>query len=162
MTVSTFGVSASTVRANRYPHLRDFNADTSPTSTSVGVMIDRAAAQLEGKLALESIEADSITDPTSAAYLWCQEVLETLVAIRVAEVATGEDRGLLQVWRDEVKQRWTDLDVGGAAALGSGATSTSSSDPDGPTSHISENGLEVDEASNMSSTVPRLRRDDLL
>lgn len=162
MTVTTFGVTPSTIRTNRFPHINDFDANMAPTATAVTGMIQRAAAQLEGKLALESISASAISDSASAAYLWCQETLELLVAIRVSEVATGMDRGLLQVWRDEVKQRWKDLDEGGAAALGSGATSTAASDPDGPTSHISENGLEVDAAADMSTTVPRLRRDDML
>lgn len=161
MAVSNFNVTYTTIRANRFPHLRDFDADTVPTASAVSGMIDRAAAQLEGKLGLESIVPSSI-DGDTAAFFWCQETLELLVAIRVAEVAMGQDRGLLQVWRDEVKQRWVDLDVGGAAALGSGAVSTSSSDPDGPTSHISENGLTTDASADMSTTVPRLRRDDQL
>ena len=123
---------------------------------------NRAAARLGGKLLLESIIAASITDSTSEAYLWCQETLELMVAIRVAEVATGSDNGLLAVWRAEVEARFKELDVGGAAALGEGATSSASSDPDGPTTHSSENSLTTDEATDMSTTVPRLRRDDQL
>lgn len=163
MTVSTFGVTAATVRANRFPHLAgSWGADTAPTATTVATFINQRAAYLEGKLLLEGIAAADITDAASAAYLWCQETLELMVAIRIAEVATGSDNGLLQVWRDEVKARFAELDEDGAAALGSGATSTSNSDPDGPMSHISENGLEVDSAADMSTTVPRLRRDDML
>lgn len=162
MTVTLFGVDAGSVRANYYPHLSDFSANSVPTATDVETMVTRAAAKLEAKLLLESITASAITDVTSAAYYWCQEAIELQVAIRIAEVATGQDRGLLTVWRDEVKQKWADLDEGGAAALGGGATSTAASDPDGPTSHISENSLTTDSSADMSTTVPRLRRDDLL
>lgn len=163
MSVTTFGVTAATVRSNRFPHLSgNFGTDTAPTSSAVGVFVNRAAARLEGKLLLESITASSITDSASAAFLWCQETLELMVAIRVAEVATGSDNGLLTVWRAEVEARFKELSVGGAAALGEGATSSASSDPDGPTSHISEYVLTVDESTDMSTTVPRLRRDDLL
>lgn len=163
MAVTTFGVTAATVRSNRFPHLAgSYGTDTAPSSTAVATFINRAAARLEGKLLLESITASAISDTASAAYYWCQETLELMVAIRIAEVATGSDNGLLQVWRNEVEARFKELDVGGVAALGAGATSTSSSDPDGPTSHVSEYSLEVDEADNMSTVVPRLRRDDLL
>lgn len=163
MSVSAFGVTAATVRSNRFPHLSgSFGTDTAPSAATVANFINQRAAYLEGKLLLEAIVASSISDSASAAYLWCQETLELMVAIRIAEVATGSDNGLLQVWRNEVASRFAELDEDGAAALGSGATSTSSSDPDGPTSHISENGLEVDQSADMSTTVPRLRRDDML
>lgn len=162
MSVTTFGVDAASVRSNYYPHLSPFGVNSVPTAVEVDAMVNRAAAKLEGKLLLESITASSITDATSAAYYWCQEAIELHVAIRISEIATGQDRGLAQKWDRELERKWKDLDVGGAAALGSGATSTASSDPDGPTSHVSEYSLTTDAAADMSTTVPRLRRDDQL
>ena len=161
MSLTTFGVTSSSLRKNRFPHLDDFSANSAPNAVSVDEYIDRAAAKLEGKLLLEEIVASSIT-VLSAAYVNCARVVELQAAIYLAEAATGKDNGLLTVWRDEVKTFFAELDEDGAASLGNGATSTSASDPDGPTSHISENGLTVDAAADMSSTVPRLRRDDLL
>lgn len=163
MSVSTFGVTAATVRANRFPHLGEFGANTAPSSSAVTVFVDQSAARLEGKLLLEKIAAASITDATSAAYLWCQETLELMVALRISQAATGSDNGLAPAWREELKERFEELDEGGASALGAGVSTTGTdSDPDGPTSHISEYGLEVDSADDMSTAVPRLRRDDLL
>ena len=163
MAVSTFSVTALTVRSNRFPHLSDFGANTAPSSTSVATFIDQSAARLEGKLLLEKIVASSITDAASAAYLWCQETLELMTAVRIAQAATGSDNGQAQAWRDEIKARFDELEEGGATALGSGVSTTgTSSDPDGPTSHISEFNLTVDSSDDMSTTVPRLRRDDKL
>lgn len=162
MALATFGVSADSVRRHRFPHLDGFGPSTAPSLSTVEEAVSRAAARLAGKLLLEAIEADAITDVTSPAYLWCQETLELMVAIRVAEGSTHRDSELLRVWRAEVESRFDELEVGGAEALGGGATSTSASDPDGPTSHISQNNLTTDASADMSTTVPRLRRDDLL
>jgi hypothetical protein len=161
MSVTTFGVTSSTLRVNRFPHLDNFSANSAPSATAVSEYIDRAAAKVEGKLLLEEVVAADIT-VLSAAYLNCARVVELQAAIYVAEAATGKDNGLLQVWRDEVKAFFVELDVGGAASLGSGAVATGDSDPDGPTSHISEYNLTVDASTDMSTTVPRLRRDDQL
>ena len=47
MTVSTFGVTAATVRANRFPHLAgSWGADTAPTATTVATFINQRAAYL--------------------------------------------------------------------------------------------------------------------
>lgn len=162
MPVSTFGVTADTVRRHRFPHLDAFSANTAPSLSTVTEAVERAAARLAGKLLLEAITASAITDATSSAYLWCQETLELMAAIRVSEAMTHRDSELLRVWRTEVEARFKELDEGGADALGGGATSTSASDPDGPTSHITQNNLTTDAAADMSTTVPRLRRDDLL
>lgn len=163
MSVSTFGVTSSTVQTSRFPHLGSFGANTAPSSSAVDVFINQSAARLEGKLLLEKIAASSIVDTASAAYLWCQETLELMVAVRIAQAATGSDNGQAQAWRDELKVRFDELDEGGASALGSGVTTTGTpSDPDGPTSHISEYSLTVDSAADMSTVVPRLRRDDKL
>jgi hypothetical protein len=161
VSLTTFGVTAATLRVNRFPHLDNFSANSAPTSTAVAEYIDRAAAKLEGKLLLEEIVASSIT-LASAAYVNCARVVELQAAIYLAEAATGKDNGLLTVWRDEAKTFFEELDEDGAASLGSGAVSTSASDPDGPTSHISEYSLTTDASTDMSTTVPRLRRDDLL
>jgi hypothetical protein len=162
MPISTFGVTADTVRRHRFPHLDSFGTSTVPSLPTVTEAVDRAAARLTGKLLLEAIVASAITDVASAAYLWCQETLELMVAIRIAEAMTHRDSELLRVWRTEVTARFEELDAGGVDALGGGATSASESDPDGPTSHISQNNLTTDASADMSTTVPRLRRDDLL
>lgn len=161
MTVTTFGVTPSTIRTNRFPHLDDFSANSAPTRVAVEEFIDRAAAKLDGKLLLEAIVAADI-EVLSAAYVNCARAVELQAAVYVAESSTGKDNGLLTVWRDELKTFFAELDEDGAASLGSGAASTSNSDPDGPTSHISEYSLTTDASADMSTVVPRLRRDDQL
>lgn len=161
MTASTFGVDAEGVRRHFFPHFESWSATTSPTLAVVTEAVEEEAAVLSGHLTLELIDASSIT-PGSAAYLACRQQLRLMVALRVLGAMTGADPALGQTWRGVIKDWWKALDEGGATFLGDGATTSGTSDPDGPTTHINTYGLTTDTAANMSTVVPRLRRDDAL
>jgi hypothetical protein len=85
-----------------------------------------------------------------------------MTAAKLVGSMSGLDPELVKAWRAEINEWKKGLDEGGAAFLGDGATSSGTSDPDGPTSHISEYQLTQDTADKMSTVVPRLRRDDAL
>ncbi len=85
-----------------------------------------------------------------------------MCALRVLRVSTQSDPALAKAYGDELKVRLENLAAQGATALGDESLNTGDSDPDGPTSHISQFGLETDSAADMSTTIPRLRRDDAL
>lgn len=162
MTASTFGVSAESVRRHHFPAFDAFSTTSNPTSATVGEVVAEEAARLAGWLALEEIDAASITDATSSAYLQCARIVRLLTATRLVGSMTGLDPELVRAWRADIAEWRKGLEDGGASFLGDGAASSGLSDPDGPTSHITEFGLTQDSADNMSTVVPRLRRDDAL
>ena len=162
MTANTFSVTADAVRRHHFPAFDAFGPASSPTEVTVGEVIDEEAARLAGWLALENVDAAGITDSTSSAWLQCARIVKLLTAIRLVGAMTGLDPELVRAWRFEVDEWKKGLDEGGTAFLGDGAEASGSSDPDGPTTHIGEFGLTQDSADEMSTVVPRLRRDDAL
>lgn len=163
MTVSVFGLTAAILRADYLPNADDFSTSSSPTVATVTRLLNQKAAELEGRLLKEAIAASGITSATSAAYLWCQETLSLMVMIRVAGLMTGLNGDLVKEWQVRLDDRLQTLADDGATALGDTSLSTSASDPDGPTSHITELGLDVsDMASSASSVTPPFRKDDVL
>ena len=75
MSVSAFGVTAATVRSNRFRTSGQLRHRHGAVGCDGGQLHQPAPAYLEGKLLLEAIVASSISDSASAAYLWCQETL---------------------------------------------------------------------------------------
>jgi hypothetical protein len=164
MPVETFGVTPDSVRLLYFPHLDRPSASTSPSLSAQSSMVQEEAGELEGKLERQAISPASVVarGTTEAPYLWCAKTLGLMVAIRLAEVTRGSDSELLKRWREALKLRLDDLFENGADALGDASLETSTSPISGPTTHITQNNLTTDTAANMSTTVPRLRRDDLL
>lgn len=168
MGVNIFGLTANSVRAHMFPQWGDFSTESSPTETIVNECIEEEAGELAGKLYGEDIDAAAIEDETdentlhTAAWLWCLRTLRLMVALAVMRRATQSDPELAKAYSIELAGRFKDLSDSGATALGNEALSTGTSDPDGPTSHVTVYGLTTDEASSMSSTVPILRKDDAL
>lgn len=168
MGVNIFGLEANSVRAHMFPQWGDFTVNSSPTLTVVEECIEEEAGELAGRLYGEDIVASAITDELddndmhSAAWLWCVRTLRLMVALQVLRRTTQSDPELAKAYQTELKARLDDLSSRGATALGDSTLQTGTSDPDGPTSHISQFGLTVDAAEDMSTTVPRLRRDDAL
>lgn len=161
--VTTFSVTHDTVRTEHFPHWNAFSATTKPTSTQVGTYVTEEAADLGGYLALKSIAAsgiDSSANPNG--FAWCQKTLKLMVAVRVAKAATASNPELAKTLQDEVNARLSSLDKHGATLLVDVTASTSGNPAEGPTTHISTYSLTVDDSSDMSTTVPRLRRDDSL
>lgn len=164
MPVTTFGVTPDTVRLLYFPHLDAPSTSTAPSLSSQTAMVQEEAGELDGKLERQAISAAGVVaaGTTEAPYLWCAKTLGLMVAIRVAEVTRGTDTELLKRWREALKSRLDDLFENGGTALGDASLETSTSPIQGPTTHITQNNLTTDASGDMSTTVPRLRRDDLL
>lgn len=160
MAINLFGLEADDVRRHHFPMWDPLSASSKPTTATVTEKLEEAAAQVAGALNAEAIDAASIVDTVSPAYLQCRKAVRTLCALQFLWAATGLDPELAKAWREWLAWFFEGLAEGGATFLGGGATSTSDSDPDGPTSHISQYGLTVDSAADMSSAVPLLRKDD--
>jgi len=162
MAVNEFGVTQQTVATHHFPMWPAFSTSSKPTAATVALLITESAGVLTARLYGETIIAASITDAASAAYLMCAEQLRRMVALKVLKASTQQDPELAKALQAEIDAWFASLASGGGTFLGNESLQTGSSDPDGPTSHISEFGLTTDEAENMSTTVPRLRRDDAL
>jgi hypothetical protein len=160
--INTFGVTQASVAAFHFPMWPAFSAASKPTATTVTSMISEAGGQLASMLYGEAITASAITDVASSAYVMCAEQLRRMVALKVLKASTQQDPELAKALQAEIDAWFVALKAAGGTFLGDEGLTTSPSDPDGPTSHISEYSLKVDEASNMSTVVPRLRRDDQL
>lgn len=168
MSVSVFGLTPESVRAHMFSQWSQFSAQSSPTENIVEECIEEEAGELAGRLYAENIDAASIADDLdsnslhSAAWLWCARTLRLMVALAVLRRATQADPELAKSYRAELDARLKQIAEQGATALGNSSLASGTADPDGPTTHINTYGLTVDESTNMSSTVPRLRRDDAL
>lgn len=164
MALVSFGVTAGTVRAQMFPHWGDFSANSSPTSTTVSDIITEESGDLAALLYREDVSAQTVYDlgATEAPYQWCAKTLRLMVALRILRASTQQEPQLAEAFKAELAERLKLLAAEGATALGNSSLQSGTSDPDGPTSHISVYGLEVDDSEDMSTTVPRLRRDDAL
>jgi hypothetical protein len=161
MTVEVYGVTADAVRRHHFPQLASFADDTAPTETTVDEMVDAAGARLAGKLGLKSVTVD-VTDTTSPAYAWCADTIRLDVACRIPPTQSGIDPDEYKRRLDELKERYKELSEGGADALGEGASADETdSEPEGPVTHLTENSsIELQDSTDASDSIPRLRYDD--
>lgn len=164
MPVVTFGVTPDSVRVRYFPHLDAPGPNTVPSLSTQQGIVDEEAAELFGRLLREGIDAASAAarGATEAPYLWCAKTLGLMAAVRIAEASTHKDYQLLQTWRSTLKDRWAALQQDGATALGDESLEVSASPVNGPTSHISEYGLETEDPANYSSVRPLFLKDDML
>lgn len=164
MTVATFGVTADKVRAHHFPHIPAFDTNSSPSAATVLEKIYEKAAELQGRLLKESVSAAGVEalGATAGPYLWCRETLKLMVAVEVGRDMTGADPALVKAWESRLALRLKRLEADSATELGDDSLTTTPSDPDGPTSHISELGLDVGDTSEASDVVPVFRRKDRL
>lgn len=164
MPVVTYGVTPDSVRRLYFPHLDAPGANTVPSLSTQETIIAEESAELYGRLLREAVDAQAVgaLGPTEAPYLWCAKTLGLMAAVRIAEASTHKDYQLLQAWRATLKARFEALRDDGATALGDSSLEVSDSPVDGPTTHISQYRLTADSAADMSTTVPRLRKDDML
>ena len=161
MAVNVFGLTAALLRADYLPQADDFSAVSSPTATSVARILDQKAAELQGRLLRQAISAAAITTATSSEYLWCQETLGLMVMIRVVGLMTGVNPELVVEWQARLDERLLRLADDGGIELGNAALAVSVSDPNGPTTHITELGLDVSGLATSASTITMpLRKDD--
>lgn len=158
---STFGVTAALVRRAYFPHLDEFSASSVPVALRVTEIIADAAADLEGKLSQEDLAASAITDSASAAYRWCANTLRLASAISALQEMASADPEVVKAWQARLNARYKDLADNGYLALG-GGVSAPSQQADGPSHHIDEYGLDIDETSDLSdATNPFRKSDDL-
>ena len=163
MAVNEFGVTAAKVAAMYFPQWTGgFSASSNPTTTVVGLIVEESAAVLEGRLYAESIAASGITTATSAAYIMCAGQLRRMVALRILRETTQQNPALAESLEKEIEAWFKRLAEQGGTFLGNDSLNPNDADPDGPTTHINTYGLTTDSAADMSTTVPRLRRDDQL
>lgn len=161
MALNDFGVTVESVRKHHFPNADAWTETSRPAESAVAEAIQEEAGVLAGALLLEAIDASTIAQD-SPAYVSCRKTLRMMVAMRIVADMTGQDPAVAKKWERAV-EKWMDaLDEGGDTFLGGGATSTTSSDPDGPTDFIGENSLEVGASADMSDVVPTLRRKDEL
>lgn len=161
MASSTFGLDAESIRRHHFPFLDAFSTGSRPTLATVTEAITEEAALMSGALSLENVSASAIT-VDSDAYVLCRKTLRLQVAARLARDIPGADSDLARSWQASVEAWYASLAKGGASFLGDGAAASGASDPDGPTWHGSEYSLTTDSGSDMSTTIPMLRKDDQL
>lgn len=160
MASSSFGLDAESVRRHHFPNADAFSSGGRPSSATVAEVIEEEAASMAGALALELVDASTIT-VASSAYAACRKTLRMQVAAKLVRLMSGVDSSIAKSWDDEVARWYEALAEGGASFLGDGATASGTSDPDGPTSHATEVTTRSSWA-DASSTTPPLRKDDRL
>ena len=158
---STFGVTAALVRRAYFPHLDEFTASSVPVLLRVTEIISDEAADLEGKLAQEDVTASAITDATSAAYRWCAKTLRLASALCVLQEMASADPDIAKAWQGRLDARYEDLAENGYLTLG-GGVSAPAQQADGPSHHIDEYALTIDDSTDLSDATNPFRKSDIL
>lgn len=161
MAIEDFGVTHQDVSSRHFPQLT-FSATSNPTATAVDGFIEDSAADLAGALVKEGMNPSALAaDIPSAAYVWCATTIRMAAALEVMRGMTGQDPAVVQAWERKVDRRLKDLDAYGAAALGI-SDSSSTTDANGPRTHIDAFGLTTSASIDVSSALPTFRKDDAL
>jgi hypothetical protein len=163
MTIATFGVTATMMRADYFSQLGEFSTDSNPSSTSVDRYIQQKGAELAGKLRAEEQSPSAIEAlTTSEAFLWCQETLCLLVACRIAEDMQQAKPPLADTWEKRLLERLAGLADDAVGTLGQGSA-TPTEQPDGPNTFIDTLDLDTSHNESCASSVDMpLRKDDRL
>lgn len=163
MSLNTFGVTAAIEYADMFPQWGAPDANSSPTSTTVGRFINEEAADLAARLYAENVvAADIAAVANEVAYTWCAKTLKLMVARRIFAVASQSDPELRRSYGTELDARLKLLAEQGGTALGDSSLATGTSPADGPTSHVSVNSLEQLAGEDMSDVIPLLQKKDRL
>lgn len=158
MSLATFSVTYTKVRAHYFPQLANFSATSQPTSDTVTEMVQDSAAELAGKLSAEGIEASGI-DATAnpQGFQWCAETVRLGAAIRALKAMTGQDPKVAESWQKRLDERFEALDEWGAETLGDVSVASAGSILTHISNHSLDTTLDGDEPSN---SIPSLRGDD--
>lgn len=165
MALSLFGIAAADVRKHHFPYWSDFSVNSSPTLATCTELIDDCAGELAGKLLGESIDAADVLalGATAAPYVSCRRQLRKMAALAILLSSTSQDPDVAKKWQKEIDAWFDGLLKGGATFLGDTTLTTAASNPDGPTSHISEYGLDIGTpATDASDVIPPFRKSDIL
>jgi hypothetical protein len=159
--IDVFGVDADSVRKAHFPNWTPFSSSTNPTVDTIDSFILEEGADLAGALRVKSIDPTSITDSTSEAFAWCAKTLKLMVAVRIYPAVTAGNPDGLKALQAQLDARLAWLEKHGLELAGA-QTLISGSEPEGPTSHISQYGLTTADSSLMSSTESPFHKDDQL
>lgn len=164
MTIYAFGVTPVTVRGECFPAIGAFTTNSNPTAAVVTSIINQKAAELGGLLASEGVSAATVhgLGAEQIPYLWCQETLTLMVAVRLLQIITSNNPKLAEAWANTLSARLKDLADRGAIALGDASLDTGTSPANGPTTHITHFSLSLPSNDDLSSLDPPFRKDDLL
>jgi len=157
---ATFGVTADTLHDQFFPQANRFSTNSSPTLSTVTTRILWAASDLDGALTSKNINGSSITDATSAAYLWCSKTIHMMAACELINVMTGVDPEWAKKLERDTQARFKAIEVQGIAALGSGVTALAGEDGVGPSTHIDEFNLDAGDTTLASDVIPPFRKSD--
>ena len=165
MAIADFDVTAAKVRAHHFAQLgSEFGTTSNPTATTVGEMVQDAAAELAGKLRAVGVTPSTIDTDAGVTYpeafAWCAETVRLGAAIRVVGAMSGQDPAIAKKWQSRLDERYGDLEARGYLALGDAPAP--SENASGPRSHVTRHNLDVGDTTSISSAEPRFRRDDAL
>ncbi len=161
MAIAVFGVTAAKLKAHHFPQLAEFSANSNPTSTTVGEMIEASAVDLAGRLRAEGLTPSAIdAATTSESYAWSADAVRLGAAVRAIAGMTGQDPAVRQAWERDLQRKWDDLTSRGYLALGDATAPAELAD--GPRSHISNHSLDVGDEQDISDVIPVFRRNDHL
>lgn len=160
MAVTTFGVVADDIRLLYFPHSNPFSTNTSPSAVTVGRIITRQAAVLEGRLYRQGVTASAIEEDTPA-YEQCAGQLCLMVAITCARAMKQTEADVVKAWKAESDAWMEMLQSEGATFLGNQGLEHGTP-PTGPVTHITALGLELPDVADASSLTPMFRKDDPL
>ncbi len=161
--IGVFGVTAAIIQTDYFSQDGGFSVVSNPSATSVDRYIQQKGAELGAKLRSESQSPSAIEAlTTSEAYLWCQETLCLMVAMRIAEDRLQTRPPLADTWEKRLAERLEALAENAEGTLGDGAASPTEQ-PDGPTHFIDTLALDTsdNDASASSVTFP-FHKDDQL
>ena len=162
MAINLFGVDADAVRRHHFAFSDAFDTSTTPTLVTVTEIITAQGAILEGKLLAELVNPATITDNSTAAYLWCADTLRLMAAPMVVRAGLQADEALVTSIEADRNARLAELEANGYLALGDGVAVPSVA-ANGPTTFIDVYGIQTQDASCMSRlSINVLRRDDEL
>lgn len=161
MSINTFGVTATKVRAHHFAQLQsEFSSTSNPTATTVAEMISAAASELGGKLRAVGVTPSGITDTASEAYAWAAETVRMATAVRILSVMLGQEAPVTKSLRASLEERYDELADRGYLALGDSAAP--SENAKGPRSHLRNHNIDVGDSADISDIPTRFRRSDPL
>lgn len=163
MTIATFGVTNAIIQTDYFSQLISFSTESNPSSTSIDRYIQQKGAALGAKLRDEEQSPSAIEAlTTSEAYLWCQETLCLMVALRIAQDMLQSPPPLAKDWQAELDARLEGLAHDAIGTLGDGSV-VPDQQPDGPTHFIDALGLDTSANDDAASTVDMpFHKDDAL
>lgn len=157
---NTFGVTDTLLQRTHFAQAGAFTSYSTPSDEVVAAVIQRKSARLAAKLLKEGIDATSITDEDSNAYLLGQEIVLLESAVEVMEMMTGQTPEIVRLQEQKLKGIYDELEEEGWLAMGAPDTDATPL-VSGPHSHL-DSGIETEDLADVSSVLHKLRARDQL